>query len=319
MAHTISKFDSRSPEVAENTDIGVYPRYLASKKSIDDRALNPHVWEVLHQKLPQVTKKESPRILEIGAGIGTMLARAVERGLLTGAVTYVATDREEDHLRAAQPYLSAWAAAQGHALSWSGEGQGRLRAANADVSIAFDLVGAEAIAAHWKGPGSFHLLIAHAVLDLIDFPALLPGLLQRLTPDGLALLTCNFDGETIFQPEDKADEEIIHRYHASMEERLAGASHTGLRVQTFLQRPGVEILASGRSDWVIRPHDSGYSEAEKYFLHAIIQTVEQELGNQDRPPAGLRDWACSRRRQVEAGTLSFRARNLDLLARRRPR
>jgi hypothetical protein len=303
--------------IMDSSENSTYPHYLAAKKSIDDRALNYHVWKMLHRALPQATKGKPLSILEIGAGIGTMLVRAVERGLVAGPSTYVATDSDAGQLRAARQYLSRWAQQQGHSLSWSGENRCRLRTARADVSVVFDLAGAETLAERSNMPGPCHLLIAHAVLDLIDFPSLLPRLLLRLSNNGLALLTCNFDGETVFLPECEGDEEIIRRYHASMEERLAGASHTGRRLLSFMQRPGIEILAAGGSDWVIHPWKTGYSTDETDFLHAIIETVEQELGKKDSPPVGLGAWARLRRQQIKAGRLSFLARNLDLLVRRR--
>jgi len=295
---------------------GFDPRYLAAKKSIDDRALNHHVWEALRQALPQTTGREPMNILEIGAGIGTMLARVVERGLLAGPASYVATDNDPGQLRAARQYLSQWAINRGHALSWSGEYRSRLRTANADVSIELGLASAEALAERSDTLGPFHLLIAHAVLDLVDFPALLPRLLPQLENNGLAYLTGNFDGQTVFLPEWDGEDEIIRRYHASMEARLAGASRTGRRLLTFLQRPGLELLAAGSSDWVIHPRKVGYTTDETFFLHAIIETIERELARKTGPPPGLTAWARLRHRQVEAGELSFLARHLDLLARR---
>jgi SAM-dependent methyltransferase len=302
--------------VMDETGNGFDPSYLVAKKGIDDRALNHNVWETLRQALPQTTDGEPLNILEIGAGVGTMLERVVERGLLTGPASYVATDSDPGQLRAARKYLSQWAMKRGHALTWSGEYSSRLHTTSADVSVVLGLASAEALAKRSDTFGSFHLLIAHAVLDLVDFPALLPRLLPRLGNNGLAYLTCNFDGETVFLPEWDGEDEIIRHYHAAMEARLTGASHTGRRLLTFLQRPGLELLAAGSSDWIIHPRKAGYAKDERFFLHAIIETVARELAQKTSPPAGLVAWARLRHRQVEAGELSFLARHLDFLARR---
>jgi hypothetical protein len=305
--------------VADETGSSFDPRYLAAKKTIDDRALNHHVWETLRQALPQTTCGGPANILEIGAGIGTMLERIVDRELLTGPATYVATDSDPNQLRAARQYLSQWAKERGHILSWPGEHRGRLRTAKADVFLVLELASAEELAADRPdSPGLFHLVIAHAVLDLIDFPVLLPRLLSRLTNNGLAYCTCNFDGETVFLPECEGEEEIIKCYHASMEARQTGASHTGRRLLTLLQRPGLELMAAGSSDWVIHPRDRCYSTDETFFLHAILTTVTRELTRKKSPPANLDAWSRARHRQVETGELSFLARHLDLLARRLP-
>jgi SAM-dependent methyltransferase len=305
----------KPPAVAEHIQNAFNPRYLAAKKAIDDRALNHQVWETLRLALAQTPGPEPLKILEIGAGIGTMLARVVERGLLTGPAVYVATDSDPDQLRAARQELSQWARMRGEALSWSSEHQGRLRTADADVAVVLDPASAQELADQPDGLGPFDLLIAHAVLDLVDFPALLPRLLRRLKANGLAYLTCNFDGDTVFLPEYHGEQEILRQYHASMEARLAGASHTGRRLLTWLQRPGLELLAAGSSDWVIHPRNAGYRVEESFFLHALVETIEQELAKHS-PPPGLAAWARLRHRQVEFGELSLLARHLDLLARR---
>jgi SAM-dependent methyltransferase len=308
------------PPEAKANEAGFDPRYLAAKKSIDDRALNRFVWETLRRALPRTTESAPAKILEIGCGIGTMLARIVDWGLLTGPATYVATDCEAGHLRLARHYLSDWATERGHALSWSGDQRGVLRTVDTEISLVFETVSAEDLARRTASSGTFHLVIAHAVLDLIDLPVVLPGLLAQLTDKGLAYLTCNFDGDTCFLPEYPGTEEreILRCYHASMESRLAGASHTGRRLLSLLQRPSLELLAAGGSDWVIHPWDAGYSTDEAFFLHALIAMVERELAKANPPPAGLAAWARTRLQQVEAGALTLLVRNLDLLARRQP-
>lgn len=307
-------FHQAAADIAGND---FYPPYLAAKKSIDDRALNQHVWETLRQALTRTAGREPLYILEIGAGIGTMLERIIQRGLVTGPATYVATDSDPGQLGAARRYLSRWARNQSHTLSWPGESHGRLRTPDADIAVKLEPASAEELADRTNEPGPFHLLVAHAVLDLVDFPALLPRLLQRLKENGLAYLTCNFDGETVFLPEWDGEQQIIRRYHASMEERLPGASRTGRRLLRFLQRPGLELLAAGRSDWTIHPRKEGYSADEIFFLHAIIATVERELEKKNNPPPGLAAWARNRHQQVQNGELSFQARHLDILVRRR--
>jgi hypothetical protein len=51
-----------------------FPHYLLSKQTVDDRALNKDVVNMLHVHLPP----EPVAIIEVGAGIGTMLKRLVE-------------------------------------------------------------------------------------------------------------------------------------------------------------------------------------------------------------------------------------------------
>jgi len=292
------------------------PSYLQAKKHIDDRALNHHVWETLHQELRRSVDKKPLKILEIGAGIGTMFARLVERKLLTGTLNYLATDMDLAQLRVARQYLSQWAEEHSYQWSW-GENGGQLSTAEAEITLTFDQLRAEELAIERNSLGQFDLIIAHAVLDLVDLYAVLPPLLSRLTPNGLAYFSCNFDGETVFLPECAGEEDIIRRYHGSMETRSAGASHTGRRLLTLLQQTDAAILAAGSSDWVIHPRETKYSQDEIFFLHAIIETIKNELSGDDQSSfhrAKLLTWTRLRRQQAEDGQLSFLARHLDLLA-----
>jgi len=77
-------------------------------------------------------------------------------------------------------------------------------------------------------------LLAHALLDLMDLPSLLPLLWRLLKPGGLAYFTLNFDAGTVFLPErPELDEDfLLDRYHASMDNRTiqgrpGGSSRTG--------------------------------------------------------------------------------------------
>lgn len=68
-------------------------RYLAAKKAVNDRALNGHVWSRLLHSLPAQSSARPLRVLEIGAGIGTMVERLIERDVLWHA-HYTAVDAD---------------------------------------------------------------------------------------------------------------------------------------------------------------------------------------------------------------------------------
>lgn len=196
-----------------------------------------------------------------------MLERAVDWGLVTGPATYLLTDSARDHLLAARRHLAEWAGQRGYALSWSGEERGLLRTASTEVSLVLAAASVEELAGRADPQGPFHLLIAHAVLDLVDFPSLLPGLLAQLADNGLAYLTCNFDGDTVLLPESPgaAEREIIRRYHASMEARLSGASHTGRRLLTSLPPVASYFRQSGYRTVSVMPGTRFAFPEGRYF------------------------------------------------------
>ena len=86
-------------------------RYLAAKKGLDDRSLNRQVWDTLAQALRDRPDSAPLRVLEVGCGIGTMVERLLDRGLLTRAA-YTGIDVDPGCIRAAAQRLQDYAAAR---------------------------------------------------------------------------------------------------------------------------------------------------------------------------------------------------------------
>jgi hypothetical protein len=167
------------------------------------------------------------------------------------------------------------------------------------------------------------VLIANAVLDLVDVPAVLPGLLRLLVPGGVYWFTINYDGESIFVPGHAHDDRIMQAYHRDMDERVryghpAGESRTGRRLFHHLRAAGAPALAAGSSDWVVHAAPDGdYPDDEAYFVRAILQTIHSALRNRQDwvKPTDLDDWLAERRRQLAAGELVYIAHQLDFVGR----
>jgi SAM-dependent methyltransferase len=272
-----------------------FTRYLSAKKSVDDRALNSHVWQTLVAALP-----DGPlRVLEIGSGIGTMAERLVERGVLTGG-TYTAVDAEPANTAAARA---------------------RLQALPAAVELELVTDDAFSFATLEQGRRAWDALIAHAFLDLVDVTQALPRLLALLRPGGLCYFTINFDGATILEPaiDPALDAQIEALYHQTMDERItngrpSGDSRTGRHMFGHLRRAGVDVLAAGSSDWVVFAAAGGYPEDEAYFLHFIIHTLHQALAGHPALDGRLFEaWIAQRHAQIEAGTLVYVAHQLDFV------
>lgn len=306
------------------TDPAIYhfSRYLAAKKSVDDRALNWHVLESLARALPAATPDTPLRALEVGAGIGTMLERLLDRGLLTYAA-YTAIDLEADNIREARRRLPAWAVSRGFRLE---ESQGQLCFQGGGWSVCVELEALDLFdfTVREQGRRAWDLLIAHAFLDLVDIPTSLPILLSLLRPGGLCYFTIVFDGATIFQPETDAalDAEIERLYHQTMDRRISagkpsGDSQAGRHLFSHLQAAGVQLLDAGSSDWVVFAGPDGYPADEAYFLHFIIHTVQAALAGQtDLDTVRLAEWSARRHAQVEEGSLVYIAHQLDFVGRR---
>src|SRR5271157_3367241 len=72
-------------------DDASFIRYLAAKRSVDDRALNRRVWDaMLTAARRPFASGQGPRVLKLGGGIGTMVDRvAEERRLLPASWTMI--------------------------------------------------------------------------------------------------------------------------------------------------------------------------------------------------------------------------------------
>src|SRR5215468_9852101 len=85
-----------------------YARYLAAKTTVDDRALNRPVLAELRRLLPA----GPPRVLEVGAGLGTMVARLLDWGVIA-AGEYTLLDADQELLAESRRWLRDWAAERG--------------------------------------------------------------------------------------------------------------------------------------------------------------------------------------------------------------
>ena len=304
------------------TDAFDFTRYLASKRTVDDRALNRQVWQTLADAVDGARPADRPlRVLEVGAGIGTMVERCVEWGLFTDSgfcrcpqagganalvVDYTAIDSEESNIEVARRQLA-------HLIS-SEESGLRVRLQTANLYE---------FAARRGNRQRFDLIIAHALLDLLHLPTALPILLQMVRPAGLFYFSINFDGATLFVPEVDAglDGRIEALYHRSMDTRMtdgqpSGDSRTGRRLFHALRACGAEVLAAGSSDWVVHPVGGAYPADEAYFLGCILYFVEATLrGHPELDAREFEDWLGTRRRQVARGELVYVAHQLDYCGR----
>lgn len=305
-----------------------FARYLAAKTSVDDRALNARVWDTLAAEL-RGRRGRPLAVLEVGCGIGTMIERLAAHGMLDDAV-YTALDLCEDNLQRARERLPGGLAAHGWmaaeltaARLRFGRGAHRLEIALVPAEVRGWLAGLP--------PASFDLVVAHAVLDVVDADTLLPLVAGCLRPRGLAYLSLCFDGLTAVEPglDPDLDARIEGRYHATMDARLrdgepAGDCRSGRHLFGRLRRSGLDLLAAGGGDWVVFADppsgrgDPSYRGDEGFFLHYLIDVVGGALGGDASFVRGEVDsWVATRHAQVDRGELVWISHNLDLLARAR--
>ena len=287
-----------------------FPRYLLSKQSVDDRALNKDVLAALKANLPE----EPLTIIEVGGGIGTMLARLL-RWEIVSHVDYTLVDEMPENIEFARTWLPEWA--KGNRLEAEEISKNELHIFDTYRDINVKLVQADVFDFIGQNIAPADLLIAHAFLDLLPMPESLPKLFS-LTK-GLAWLTVDFDGVTSLEPpiDPELNAKIERLYHETMDTRPSGGdSQSGRHLFGHLKQVGAEIVSAGGSDWVVYPLEGQYMADEAYFLQFILHFFEDSLGNHpDLDKTAFTSWLEKRRAQVEHGELVYIAHQMDFLVR----
>lgn len=288
-----------------------FRRYLAAKRTVDDRALDRRVFDRLRAALE---RRDAIAIVEIGAGIGAMVERLLALDALPRRTEYTAVDVDPATVETARNRLPDRLERAGYDVARTDDAV-RFERGNRTVSLDLVVDDAVGFVARERDRGRvWDLLVGHAVLDVIGVDAL-PTLL-RAVPGGFCYFPITFDGATRFEPPHSLDRQIERRYHRYLDGKPDGSSRAGRRTLRRLQQQAVDVLAVGGSDWVVYPVDGDYPAEEAYFLHYSVDTIEGALADDSAIPAdALTDWTETRHRQIDDGELTYVAHQLDMLGR----
>ncbi|SEO97717.1 hypothetical protein SAMN04487948_109112 [Halogranum amylolyticum] len=285
-----------------------FRRYLAAKRTVDDRALHRPTLDRLTET---VAGRDPLAVIEVAAGVGTGLQRLLAWDRLPDRLDYTLLDRDATNVDAARKRLSSWASDVGYAVT---RRDGTLELARGSESVVIRFETADALAYADQVDGRFDLLVGQAFLDLVDLADGLPALFDLVADGGLAYFPITFDGVTAFSPtpDPELERRVLDAYHATMDAPdRAGGSTTGRELLAAVPEAGGEVVAAGGSDWVVHPP---YPVDEAYFLHHLVDTVAGAVDG-DVDDADRRTWAADRHDAVASGELRFLAHNVDVLAR----
>lgn len=305
-----------------------FGRYLESKQSVDDRALDVSTMLALGESLGEF-QGETLRVLEVGCGIGNMLPRLLRRGILEGSfdIDYTGIDIQGELLVAARSRAEQWAKRLGFICKPGlDDSEFVLTKDGRTLTLRFKEFSLEAWATREESAQAYDLVIAQAVLDILDTREAVAQVFQMLPAGGFYYFPIHFDGNTIFEPifDDALDAEIEARYHASMDNRMtagkpSGDSRTGRHLFRVIREAGGGVRSSGGSSWVVHGNDGEYPEDEAYFLHFIVDGVYTELSEcSEISQPFLWQWAGMRHSQIEDGVLVYIAHQIDFFGTREP-
>ena len=285
------------------------PRYLESKRSVDERALAPRVRDRFLAELPP-----APDIVEAACGTGVTVPRLLSWGVDAGRYRGIDADERivpfARWVRPRELRRAGYHVADDAADPTGAEDNPDFVADDLAVSFA----AGDALDVLDAATG-VDAVIAQAFADLVPLPELASAVESALRPGGVAYLPITFDGGTILQPDHPADNAVTAAYHAAIADQPGRDPRAGRHlIDLFRQRDG-DLLAAGSSDWVIRPRDGAYPADERYFLGRLLDFVAETVPDADRDIGGFDDWVVTRRDQLAAGELTYVAHQYDLLYR----
>jgi len=298
-----------------------FRHYLRSKRSVEARALSQDVWKQMAKEVKKA--KGLIRIVELGAGIGSMALRFLEHDLIQEG-SYTLVEQKAEYLEEAQVSLRTSAQKMGFQTSETSKDQLNLIGKESKISFSFAVSDANSFLEKQSLNAKVDLVVAHAFLDLVNLENALAQILAVLGPGGQFYFPIVYDGLTSFEPQIDAsfEAEMLAKYHRTMDERVvdglpSGDSQTGRHLFAALEAAGGEVIAAGSSDWVVFPQRGKYAEEEDYFLLYILHTIESALSlDAELDRARLEKWLSRRREQVYQGELSYIAHQLDVFGRK---
>ena len=326
--------------------------FLEAKTTVDDRAINRRVRDRFLAALRErADRSDGPiRILELGAGVGSMIPRFTVWDGVPGPVRYRAVDVDPDVIDVARDRVPRRLVDRGYEITRC-DGDTRCsettRAGDRFVATASERTGGPdrldvslEVADLRDVSAEADAVVASALLDLLDPEFVLPRIRSLLADGGLLYAPCTYDGATGFAPGHPLDDRIERLYHRHMDEvrEQSGSSRAGRELLAAAPDFGYEVLAAGGADWIVRPvagvgaggpnanpnadrhagADREYPNSEAAFLDGLLSTIDGALA--DFPadvldPADRKEWVETRLTQVDRGECTLIAHHLDVLMR----
>lgn len=295
-----------------------YAKYLEAKIPVDERALNPLVWNAFVEILKKEERKQL-KVLEAGGGIGATFCRLLDAGISRN-IHYTLVDVEASNISYFNTHVNEWLYARGYTIragEWTWENKAGLSVeVSAQLKDINEFIDSNSL--KWDA------LIAQAFLDLFDINTFVPRIVSLLEDTGVFYFPINFDGVTSFLPvlDVDLDQKVMDIYHDSMDARSdvpadKKRSLSGRYLLSEMVTSGLSILEAGGSDWLVYPKKVGYSTEERYFLEQILNFVKGELEDSEAIENEDREyWISQRFTQLNNQQLIYITHQLDVLGMR---
>lgn len=252
----------------------------------------------------------------MGGGIGNTAKRIIDalRSRRLQSLDYTLVDLEPNNLVAARRRLRAWAQSNGFDVT---SAESRL-VMDGEVEITVDLVENDIFAFSEGRSGSYDVIVAQAILDLLPLNSALRTLKSCGEEGSLWYFPLHYDGVTAFEPvvEPRLDAKIEQLYNESMSgPGENGGALTGRRLLSRVRVEGAQLLDAGSSDWIVFSGREGYTDDERTLLKAMLGFVQNELSSHPSLDSNqFATWMDKRNHQLATNELVLLVHHVDVLA-----
>lgn len=297
-----------------------YIRYLACKERIDDKSINPMVFDSLKKAVSHLPRL---RAIDCGTGIGSMIRRLIDWGLVNGG-EILGIDNDEDILTAGTEYFRDWSRVRKSKVSIENQRKGIFRVDLKESGIGIELINMDIYQVTQQSPlrSGFDIITGNSLMDIVNIVKAMQAFRFLLKGGGLLYLTINYDHETIFEPtlDRYLEKRVMAIYNEDMDKRVvngfaSGDSCVGRRLFHVMKAYGFDVISFGASDWTVYPRHGRYEPYEEYFLVYILRLIYETVCNSGvMEQQEIDSWYKDRIEHLKAANLIYMCRQNDILA-----
>ena len=291
--------------------------YLEARKVVDDAALNDRIFRSFANRIAeqQAAVDRPLRVLEIGSGIGTMVVRLIERGVLNGAITYRLVEQDPMCSSFAEQWLTDWLTKEAYEISTSSTGVTVASGAHnpRELSLQFDTADAFSL----TPSRTYDVIIGSAFFDIVSLNQALPWMESVIHPAGVIYAPLTYNAQTAFEPVDSLDRTIISEYHRHMDtvRSTPGGSDAGEKLANrFEESETFKLVDSGASNWSV---NAAKSHDHALVVEAVIEMIASAIAEIQSPDVTQEEtnrWVARRRGEVADSALQLTVHHIDTIA-----
>jgi len=315
--------------VTERAEVD-FVEFLEAKYAVDTISLHRRT---LRRFVQMLSDQDLPVLVDLGTGTGAMIRRLAPL-LPASRLRFVGVESDPGTLAAAPLQTAGSLAAAGYEVTQERQGLVACRKTSRStqtVEVNFILGDLLDEQTHKRLSAERPAAVtAHALMDTVPLREATTLIRDVLPPGGLFYASMNYDGRTTLRPrfsQQGAETAMLDVYDQSMEDRKVrnlpvGGARSGARLLSVLKATDFTPISSGVSDWRLSVRSERRTPAVRSVMRSMLAImyreflVQRENGWDAVGSETIDEWFRERSERIEAGKLTIRVHQIDILARR---